>query len=114
MIRQRRLSVLALMALPVIAGCTGVLVWASKKDASWQYIRQNCHGMAIGPASVTQTELSFPIDVHDVVNSSMCIYDARKSSPRSPIPGSSLRREFADADSGRPPAPAPTRRRPAR
>jgi hypothetical protein len=77
MIRQKRLSVLAFMALPAITGCTGVLVWASEEDASWLYIRQNCHGMTIGPASATQTGLSFPIDVHDVVNSSMCIYDAR-------------------------------------
>jgi hypothetical protein len=77
MICQRRLSVLALMALPVITGCTGVLVWASKEDASWLYVRQHCHGITIGPASVTQTGLSFPIDVHDFVNSSICIYDAR-------------------------------------
>lgn len=77
MIAQRRLSVLALMALPLIAACSDVITWASRKDASWEYIQSSTPGITVGPASTSEAGLSFPIHVYDDLHSAGCFSDAK-------------------------------------
>jgi hypothetical protein len=74
---RRPLSVLGLLALPAITGCADILATVTERDASWRYIQSHSEGMTVGPVSVTQTELSFPVHVSDIVNSSTCFHDAR-------------------------------------
>jgi hypothetical protein len=58
-------------------GCTGLVVWASKEKASWQFIQQKCQGISIGRTTSSQDELFIPISAIDHLDSAICIYDAR-------------------------------------
>ena len=60
-----------------MTGCVAILAWATKEDASWQYVQQHARGATLGPASVTAAELSFPVVAQEKINSAECIHDAR-------------------------------------
>ncbi len=74
--RGYRRLLLVLTALPLLAGCVDVVVWLTKEDTPWSYIRDRCFGPKLGPIDTSGSRVAIPIELSSLYDSGVCFYSA--------------------------------------